>query len=864
MLWGRERDLERLRAELARTGFVAVHGPFGVGKTAVVRVLAAEHGRARIGQSLPALSGTAYHPLLHATAASAQPGEPHAATAAFRAALTNDDLLVLEDLHWSDGATLEVLVELRGHCPIVVTVQDGSPGSDRVLRLVESLGGSPVALGPLESDTIEQLIGALHPDLLDGERRRIADRSAGNPLVASLLVEAGDLAVPHARGVGRAAVTALVERLSGPARRSLAVLAHVAEPVSADALSDVEQLLAAGLVDRGHDDRLQLRHHIVGSVAAARLPDAERAEMFARLATFEDLPPVTRAEFLLEAGDDSAALEQGLAASYRPVPRAEQAAALFVAARAAVRLRALGSSGAPPAADADQLVVAAAGALNDSIRFDEAATLIDDPSTFGDEHQMPAAIEALRTALGRGARPAARRILDQIEPIVARHEGPDVVRARAMRSVLLGWDDGVEDLHTLAREQIEIARSGAERSHAAMLALASYRRGLDHVADMQSWLAVAKEEAARDGSLATELLAARNLMMVQVGVGAHEAARELGSELIAKAEAAGEQVWVIELRTLQLLSEFHDGTGFDEVLSWMSYVRTAPVRLETRALATIALATLLADRGQAARSAEVLAPWMEPDALVGFDLLSTGMIVWAATQRAWVLGDLPEAIRAARWATDHLPAGFPSLAGMQVVWRWAEFESGLPITAPAPAGGLLDSAKVEAEAIDLLIAGRHLDAAERFLAAAESWRPVLMRCALRCRWGAGLSFARGGRTVEALELLDDLDADLDRCWAPALRPRVTAARRMARGSSLGAARSATGPGDAGAGTVATAQAVTPRERAVLVLVAEGLTSAEVARRLGVSVATVNTHIQSAKRKLGARTRIEAAARVAQG
>ena len=47
----------------------------------------------------------------------------------------------------------------------------------------------------------------------------------------------------------------------------------------------------------------------------------------------------------------------------------------------------------------------------------------------------------------------------------------------------------------------------------------------------------------------------------------------------------------------------------------------------------------------------------------------------------------------------------------------------------------------------------------------------------------------------------------------------------------------------------------------MLLIAEGLTSSEISRRLGVSVSTVNTHVRSAKRKLGARTRIEAAATV---
>jgi PAS domain S-box-containing protein len=57
----------------------------------------------------------------------------------------------------------------------------------------------------------------------------------------------------------------------------------------------------------------------------------------------------------------------------------------------------------------------------------------------------------------------------------------------------------------------------------------------------------------------------------------------------------------------------------------------------------------------------------------------------------------------------------------------------------------------------------------------------------------------------------------------------------------------------------TSPALSPRQRDVIELVAEGLTSNEIAERLGVSPETVRTHLRNARLKLGASTKAQAVA-----
>lgn len=80
-----------------------------------------------------------------------------------------------------------------------------------------------------------------------------------------------------------------------------------------------------------------------------------------------------------------------------------------------------------------------------------------------------------------------------------------------------------------------------------------------------------------------------------------------------------------------------------------------------------------------------------------------------------------------------------------------------------------------------------------------------------------------------------------------LSPKVT---RTVVGGCLGSG--------AGSPEAARAERLTERERAVLVLVTEGLSKADIASRIHVSVGTVKDHVSAVLAELGVGSRVQAA------
>ena len=172
---------------------------------------------------------------------------------------------------------------------------------------------------------------------------------------------------------------------------------------------------------------------------------------------------------------------------------------------------------------------------------------------------------------------------------------------------------------------------------------------------------------------------------------------------------------------------------------------------------------------------------------------------------------------------------------------------------------------------DMKVVGEAGSVAETFTAAAE-FGPDVVLLDFRLPDGTGAEAAAAIRQVRPeakLIFLTREDTDVTRFAAvqagasafihksKAASEVVTAIRDVARGRMLITPRTIATLITKRRGIEAQLQSLTVREKEVLRLIAEGLSSRAVAAKLGISYTTVRTHIRSLGSKLGVHSKLEA-------
>jgi DNA-binding CsgD family transcriptional regulator/tetratricopeptide (TPR) repeat protein len=804
---GRAQELRRISVALDGARSVFVVGSAGVGKTTLVR--AALRGRPHaVGEAVAGLRWRPFLPLMRAVGLTLD-GDVDSVASAVVVALRGRVLFV-DDLQWADGPTLDVLGLMVRTVQVVVTCRpggDAAPWVDRLERL---------EIGALPAGASRRLACRLHPELPKSDLDRLVALAGGNPLLLEHLARDG-VTTPTLR----AALAGRLAALGSAARDSIIEIAVHGRPIELAYVGIPVDDLPSQLVDIA-DGMVALRHPKLAETVFEWLDPAERTRVHVRLA--RRLPPAAAAEHFLAGGDLVAAARcatEGLIGITDLVVRAH-----------------LLSIAADAAGDGTLRIEAAAACTSvgdyESARRHASAVTSADPAVVAE-----AALQLSRAHWFAG------------DPIEARRA------AEAGLDALDGRDDPViATLHVeLAHQRVRTEEAGRSTAPVARAALAVAERfGVDVPRarnvlatslahdGLQGWEEAYREvipEAAACGDAEAECSASYMLASHLGFAGRFDEAIELLETMIDRATALGQVMWRDHMACALLSNRFMTGGDPGRVADEARRFIVDHPLFRNRAQAELALALSLGDLGCFEEAFGALEAAMN----VLTSAEDRSILLAALTELVWASGDPDRAIELAGEAMSLGPGWFGITAAAAAAAAYARFELGEPPTArPEPAKvAIFATFGMEVEALQAWSEGDAARAIEVLDAAAERWRLAgPRRYQARAQWAAGAIASR----------IADRSA----------RRRLETAYQSASRAGLSpiARRAASGLRD-----IVRPYPLTPREVLVLELVQEGLTSPEIASRLGVARPTVETHVATAMRKLGARTRQHAAALLGQ-
>jgi DNA-binding CsgD family transcriptional regulator/tetratricopeptide (TPR) repeat protein len=741
-------------------------------------------------------------------------------------------VLTVEDVHWADEATLDVLrflVRRAAQLPLVLvlTYRDDELSADHPLR---QLLGLASRVGRVRRLRLERLTMAA-VRRLSAATRVDADEifavTSGNPYFVTEVLAAGNAAAVPLTIAD--AVQARVARLDPATREILEQLAVVPSAVQhwlVEALVPAGPAALAPAEQRGlltvTPSRVSFRHElarraVVDSMPAARRVAANRGVLAALLAR-PGIEVSRVVHHAAQAGDTDVILQYG------PIA-AKEASAAGGHREAAAHLRLVLDQHPilPPRAEAE---------LWEGLAVE--SYMIDAPA--GDTLAAQRRAVELRRGDDPRAHGASLRWLSRIcwwagDPDaagVAADEAITVLNAAGDDDLLAMAFSNKAQLHALAGRDAE-AIVAAERaialgkdtpavlSHALNnLAIALYR--LDDPKARSTM-----EESIRVALAGDEPEHACRAYMNQILHDLEHLRLDDARSLLAEGiEFAERSEIVIFYRYLHVaLGGLHFATGdWDEVVPAAAYALESSPPVRCAALTVIGRTRLR--RGEPGAVETLREAWRV--ALPLREAQWIGPVAAALGEAAMLDGDTG-AVAAELTEAYELARRFGTVAVRAELAYWLG-------RAGRPVGG------------DGLRHPYALLADGRWREAAEVWR------AAGCRYEHAAALAESpeiGDQLAALALLDALGAE------------PLARQVRARLKSLGVTRIPRGPA---AATRINPAGLTERQVEVVQLLAQGMTNAEIAGRLVLSVRTVDSHVAAALEKLGAHTRKEAVARAA--
>ena len=843
--------LHRLRAEAAEEGgrLVFVEGEAGVGKTSLLRAFRESvpaGTQTLLGSCDPLSTPRPLGPLLDVAAEldpdferlvhEVAPGREAVLEAMLRALRRRDRKLVLliDDLHWADEATLDALRFIGRRIDstqalIAGTYRDDEVGRLHPLRIVvgdlaTSTSVSRVQLDGLSVGAVSELVRGTGLDPLE-----LHERTGGNPFYVTEVIAGAPARIPS---TVRDAVLARAARLSHRGRATLEAAAVIGPTVDPGVLAAVVEGPAADeCLDKGllqaDGRRYAFRHELARQAILDEIEPAERARLHARvLAAIETGPPEDRTSALLahhadQGGDREATLRYAREAAREAIGRNahREAAAQLARARKYASLLPDGERAELAELFAWEHAIIARG----DVIFEAWEEAVAIWRRLGNERRLVANLAQMAMSLvGAGRNADAEATLTTALEVAERlPDGPEKADAMNAQAYLRMLDRDNREAIPIARRAIEM---GGDDPRATGSVIQSWNTlggarilledlgGLDDLETGRRIAATMGNPRYAAGSYSMGASALGEMYRFADAQPLFDTGLKLAREHDLDSLGAYLESWLA-------LSNMHRGR-WAEVGPLAATILGKPTNSTiSRIMALLALGRLRARRG-------------DPDAWAALDealslaeptrtLQRIGPVRAARAEAAWLEGDLDRSAAEAATALELARAKAHRWHVGELAW-WRS------------------QAGVKPAAADIAIASepwrRQLEAEWR--SASDAW------LAVECPYEAAralLASSVVADVVEAHEVFDRLAARPAAALA-ARRLRELGARTIPRGR-----RPTTRANPAG---------LTERELEVLHLVAAGLPNHRVAAQLFLSPRTVDHHVAAVLGKLGVSSRAE--------